>query len=318
MKNMLIILLFVLLSGSVTGSDYNNQLKNIQGPVPEDKPLLLMPGLFHMINNYRDVAISPDGKEFYFAAINKNGMTLMVTRCEEGRWSVPQVCRFSGKNSDFEPVMSFDGQRLYFCSNRPTRNKRDMTKDVDIWFVKREGKNWGVPRPVPGLVNTVCMEYFPSLTFGGKMYFGRNNLAMTRGDIHAAELVDGRYQRGIKLPPAVNFPGTSYNAFVSPDESYMIFSSYIAGKKGAHSDMFVSFRDSNGKWTKGVNLGKEINSDGHDHAPLVSFNGKYMFFSSTRGRRADQYRIYWVSTSFLDKLRKDVMEKKTAAEANLP
>lgn len=308
MKRLFVIISVIALNIGLF-ADGAEQLKNIIGAKPGDKPALLMPGLFHGITSYRDVAITPDGKEFYFAKMSKNRFVIMVAKCSDGRWSIPAVAPFSGKYSDFEPVISPDGKIFLFASNRPSGNKTDMSKDVDIYIMKRVKNGWSKPSLVGGRINSARMEYFPSITRSGRLYFGRNDMAMTRGDIHYSDPVGGVYGKAVKLPPQVNFPGTSYNAFIAPDESYIIFSAYLKGEKGLHSDMFISFRDDNDIWQQAVNMGKIINSDGHDHSPYVSYDGKYLFFSSTRERNPRQFRIYWVSTSFLNQLKKDVLKK---------
>ena len=37
-----------------------------------------------------------------------------------------------------------------------------------------------------------------------------------------------------------------------------------------------------GAWTKPVNLGDKINSNGNEYSPMISPDGKYFFWTSTR------------------------------------
>jgi len=40
-------------------------------------------------------------------------------RQEDDHWTDPQTASFSGDHNDDFPFMSSDGNRIYFCSNRP-------------------------------------------------------------------------------------------------------------------------------------------------------------------------------------------------------
>ena len=60
-----------------------------------------------------------------------------------------------------------------------------------------------------------------------------------------------------------------------------------AGRPDGHSgsgDLYISYQR-DGVWTKAQNLGDEINSHREEYSPKISPDGRYFFFSSTRGRR---------------------------------
>ena len=40
-----------------------------------------------------------------------------------------------------------------------------------------------------------------------------------------------------------------------------------------------AFNKENGKWTDGINMGPEINTDGFELAPYISPDNKYLFFT---------------------------------------
>ena len=55
-------------------------------------------------------------------------------------------------------------------------------------------------------------------------------------------------------------------------------------------DLFLSYRK-DGAWTKPINLGNEINSPREEYSPVISPDGKYFFFSSSRGRRPPEKQM---------------------------
>jgi len=62
----------------------------------------------------------------------------------------------------------------------------------------------------------------------------------------------------------------------------------------------VSFRDEVIGWTPAVPLGDHVNTDGHDLCPVVSPDGKYLFYTSPV---EGGYGVWWVDASFIPALR---------------
>ena len=73
------------------------------------------------------------------------------------------------------------------------------------------------------------------------------------------------------------------------------FSSNRPGGYG-DADIYVAEREG-GVWQKPRNLGATINSAAKDTGPMLSYDGRYLFFTSTRGGSED---IYWISAAVLE------------------
>ena len=82
----------------------------------------------------------------------------------------------------------------------------------------------------------------------------------------------------------INSAAPEAEVCVDPAERLMIFSSRRQGGLG-NFDLQVSQRQ-NGQWMSAKNLGAKINTDVSERAPLLSPNGQYLFFTSTRGIRS--------------------------------
>ena len=61
-------------------------------------------------------------------------------------------------------------------------------------------------------------------------------------------------------------------------------------------DIYVSFKEKDGGWQAPRNLGKPVNSVGAELCPVVTPDGKYLFFF----RNVD---IFWVSTDVVERVR---------------
>jgi len=254
--------------------------------LPGDEPVMFGPERISTQRNERDFAISPDGKEIFYsyALPGFSFSTILSFRYTDAGWSGPRVASFSGMYNDLEPALSPDGNKLFFISRRQV-GEEDSTRDWNIWFSAREDeKDWGAPMVLGPPVNDEGNEFYPSVAQNGNLYFTAENRTDSHGgeDIYCSEFADGNYSAPINLGPGVNSRHPEFNAFISPDESYLLFSSWGREDGLGGGDLYIAFRDEAGIWQSAVNLGSAINSDKLDYCPCVTHDGKLLFFTSQR------------------------------------
>ncbi len=235
----------------------------------------------------------PGGKEVIFSVqYGDLKWALVMTRQENGRWQKPEVAPFSGEYGGVDPFVSFDGNRIYFCSNRPIEDGGPAKADYDIWYVDRTGSGWGKPVHMDAPINSNAHEFYPTLTRSGTMYFqSRRPGGIGSGDIYRAEQIDGKYPKAEPLPEPVNSPAFEGDALIAPDETYIIVST-TRGAQPMPADLYISFRTFDGKWSDLVNMGPEINSPGPENCPMLSPDGKYLFFTSRRYKQGASPQTY--------------------------
>jgi Tol biopolymer transport system component len=292
--------------------------------VPEDTPVLFAPGKISTKHNERDAAWSPLGKEFCFSLRGPSFYTIIMLKQEENLWSDPEVAPFSGKYSDIEPCYSPDGQRLYFASNRPL-DDTGKPKDFDIWFVQRQDQGWGTPQNVGSPVNTAGDEYYPSFSKDGTIYYTASYEDAIGGeDLYYSKYYTNRYKKPVNLGDSINTEAGEFNACISPDGSWIIFTSMGWGAGEDGGDLWISFRKSEGSWSRPRNLGKKINTPFLEYCPSLSPDGKYLFFASNRSKHQNysekrlSYQqlmqilegpqngnqdIYWVESAIIESLK---------------
>jgi Tol biopolymer transport system component len=228
-------------------------------------------------------AFTPDGKTLYFvrSTPNFNLWTILVTRFESGRWTTPEVAPFSGQYSDADPFITPDASRLYFISNRPVAEK--PKPDLDIWVMEKAGTGWGEPKNLGSPVNSPGSEWYPTIAANGTLYFGSDREGgKGRNDIYRCRFADGRYTDAENLGDAINSQLNEFEPLIAPDEGFLIF--MAGGRADGHGgfDLYISYNRA-GTWTKPANLGEKINSGGNEYSPTISPDGKYFFWTSTRG-----------------------------------
>jgi len=257
---------------------------------------LFVEGVINTAADEYGPAFSPDKKTMYFTRrVSRKGPEyIYVSQFENGRWSRPEIAPFSGKHFDKEPFVSPDGSKLFFASLRPVGEveKKDP-RDFDIWVVTKIAGGWSDPTPLPAPVNSTGYDNYPSVAANGNLYF-----ASVRGggrgqnDLYRAQLIDGKYSQVEKLPDIINTPGTDADPYIAPDERFLIFCSDRPGGFG-EGDLYISL-NRGGVWTEPRNLGASINTGEFEYTPLLSPDGKYLFFSRGWGE------IYRIESRALD------------------
>jgi len=259
---------------------------------PGMEPELFAPGIVSTGLAERDMAITPDGTELYFAAVvggNHNYSAILVTRLVDGHWTPPEVAPFSGQYMDLEPAISADGRRLFFMSNRPQPGATEPVGNEDIWVMDRADEGWTEPYNLGPPVNTESAEFFPSLTHDGTIYFTRRGEGRVEA-IYRSRWVDGAYVEAERLPEQVNSGRTQFNAFIAPDESYIIVSVFGREDTLGGVDYYVVFRSPDDAWSEPINMGERINTGQRgEWSASVSPDGKVLFFMSSRAELQDRH-----------------------------
>jgi Tol biopolymer transport system component len=256
---------------------YFNQL------LPGNEPVLFAAESISDEFGNRDMAISPKGDELFYTFQYRGGFifsTIMYSKKINGKWSSPEVATFCGQYNDLEPAFSPDGTKLYFSSNRPL--KMETKKDYDIWFVTKQNGVWSDPKNMDRPVNSDKNEFYPSIAKSWNIYFTREMEGKDE-DIVVSRFLNNHYDTVISLPGTVNTDGGEFNAFVDPDEQFVIFTGYKRKGNYGAGDLFISKKNDKGEWMEAKNMGDKINGTGLTYCPFVSQDKKYFFFTSSRG-----------------------------------
>ena len=263
----------------------------------QNSSLTILPFLPDIISQFpavRDLAISPQENEMYFTAQSYQGELSALVYCtnKNGVWSKPEIAPFSGRYQDLEPFFTPDGLRLFFVSNRPVAPKETAAKDFDIWIVERKDlkSQWSNPINIGEPVNTEGNEFYPSLTKSNTLYFTSDGIKSTgKDDIFTSKFVNGKYETPLPVGDSVNSDGYEFNAFIAPDESFLLYTCY--NKKGGYGsgDLYISYNKGDGHWSAPTNLGNQINSQMMDYCPFVNVNSGIMYFTSKRSMVQKQF-----------------------------
>jgi hypothetical protein len=272
---------------------------------PGSTPELFAPGIVSTEKNELNLAVSPDGSEIFFTEWSDGKNTLFFIRKVAGEWAGRSVAEFSGESSDVDPYFSADGRRLYFSSMRPTSNT-DSTSDSNLWFVEKTAAGgWGPPQLLQKVNDPASDEYYTSQSSDGELYFSIFASHGSTGDVYRSPQIDGTPSVPELLPPPISTDANEHDPLIAPDGSYLVFTSNRPGGFG-RGDLYIAFRDGAGWWSEPLNMGPTINTAGYEFCPMLSPDGKYLFFTRNDAGQGD---IYWVDSAVIEALRTAPPEK---------
>jgi outer membrane protein OmpA-like peptidoglycan-associated protein len=107
---------------------------------------------------------------------------------------------------------------------------------------------------------------FPSKGYGGF-------------DLYISYSTPQGWSEPINMGPQINSEFWESTPSLSPDKKTLYFSSNRPGGFGG-KDLYVSYRDNNGKWTKAQNMGVSVNTAGDELAPFIHADNSTFYFTS--------------------------------------
>jgi len=210
----------------------------------------------------------------------------MVCKWEENGWTAPDTANFSKEGRSSEPHITPDGSKLYFGTTRIKLGEEKPS--YGIWVMNRLDNHWDKPEyAMDGM--------YVSTTYDGSIYLTDISDQSDAGIIKIT-FENGGLQKCEKLGGGVNDPINGIHPSISPKEDFLIFDSYRKEGFGGEGDLYVAYKDENGKWSDAYNLGAFINGPGTVFCASISPDGKYIFYTKNRD-------IYWVSTKIIEKLK---------------
>jgi outer membrane protein OmpA-like peptidoglycan-associated protein len=222
----------------------------------------------------------------------------------------------NSKNRDYNPVLSLDGQLLYF-------SRRSANTGEDVFFSFQDGKGqWTPAQPLDKKVNTGSHEVPLSLSPDGNTLYLYGNYAalpefyyvlpgnkLGKGDLFYAERQGPSWSRLYALPYPVNTPHFEAGLCQTADGQALLFSSDRPGGVGGHFpnyhpehlyyhgagefnlDIYVSLKTPQG-WGEPINLGQVINTPYAEINPWLHPDMKTLYFCSDGHPGLGGYDIY--------------------------
>lgn len=278
-------------------------------PPPGETPQSFAPGIVNTEAVELNAVFAPDGRELLFSRQVDGVATIFVCRFEQGAWSAPRPLSLFPARAHalaVDMTMSQDGEQLLFTGQHPHELAREEP-GLDLWLSTRSGGTWSTASVVPAPVSTEFDEIYPVFVADGSVYFSSNRPGgLGSASLYRAQrLRDGSFGDPQLLPRPINDEAGIGDSFIDPAERWIVFSSRRAPSQG-RGDLFVSFRAADGAWGEPRSLGPSINTAEHEYCPMLSPDGRFLFFSRRYGATRETTTggdVFWVDARVIERLR---------------
>lgn len=177
------------------------------------------------------------------------------------------------------PVLTADEQQLFFTRrNGVTGND---TEDLVVSTKDARGK-WGKPISVSSSINTIENEGTCTVSADGRQLIFtscRGRKGFGGCDLFMSEKQGENWSEPVNLGPGVNSGYWESQPALSADGRMLFFASERKGGRGG-KDIYVSYKNDKGEWSKAELLPAQVNSIKDDLSPFIHANGRTLFFAS--------------------------------------
>ncbi|WP_370469331.1 OmpA family protein [Nibrella viscosa] len=190
--------------------------------------------------------------------------------------------------NEINPVISPDGKTLYFARISHPQNTHGAKGSQDIWYseLQPDGK-WGTARRMGFPLNKDEYNSAYSITPDGNTMLIKG--AYNNGNYETRGFsISKRTANGWSAPQKLAIPGYEKMSqgqfdcgFMSADGKVLVMA-FSEKKNSKEDDIYVSFRQKDGSWSKPMNLGPDVNSKFTETTPFLAPDGATLYFSSDR------------------------------------
>lgn len=178
--------------------------------------------------------------------------------------------------SEYFPSLTVDGKTMVFT--RLVNNTNE-----DFFISEKINGTWTKATKLPGDLNTADNEGAQNISQDGRMLvFTGCNMEDGEGscDIYFSyRNKNGEWGRRINAGPNINTEYWESQPCLSPDKKALYFTARDPSGFGG-SDIYVSYLQPNGRWSKPFNLGAHINTKGDESSPFLHADNQTLYFTS--------------------------------------
>lgn len=214
-----------------------------------------------------------------------NARVLRSTPMDYKISNVGQVINWAGP--DFSPVLSVDGNALFYTSRRIRPDSANASvidpiagqpyENVYVSYKDREGK-WQAPEvlninPAVGHLATINVA-----ADGQTLFVYRDDGG--NGNIYESKLVGEVWSDPVLMGSDINTKAWETHGALSADGNTFYFVSDRKEGSIGGRDIYRVVRLPNGEWSKSQNLSSVINTPYDEDGPFIHPNGRTLYFSS--------------------------------------
>ena len=185
-------------------------------------------------------------------------------------------------NSESEesfPLISLDGETLYFVRSFHKNNKGGQFAGQDIWLSRLDSGRWAAPTNNLGVLNNKKNNAVIGMGQDGNTLYLLDNYGNSQGGIAFTRYYNGKWTKPERIPIR-GLDKTGYMGFYMNPAFDVLLISMQGNNSYGEEDLFISFKDSTKNWSEPRNIGPTINTSSYEISPYLSADKKRLYFAS--------------------------------------
>jgi outer membrane protein OmpA-like peptidoglycan-associated protein/cytochrome c-type biogenesis protein CcmH/NrfG len=187
---------------------------------------------------------------------------------------------------EYLPSITADGGFLVYTTR--------IKNQEDLYYSKKVDGQWETGKPMEA-INTPLNEATQTLSADGRflVYTACNRKDGYGGcDLYFSEMKNDRWTRPLNIGAPINTKAWDSQPTLSASGTELYFASERGGGQG-EKDLWVSYRNKDGRWSKPENLGDVINTSGNEQAPFIHPDGRTLYFMSDGHPGMGDYDLFY-------------------------
>jgi outer membrane protein OmpA-like peptidoglycan-associated protein len=195
--------------------------------------------------------------------------------------------KINSQYSELRPLISPDGNTLYF-SRRNHPDNIGGAKDLeDIWYSERDPETgeWKEAKNMGLNLNNKGPNFISSITpDGNSVLLLLGNEYMNKGKMRAGVSISRKTEEGWSQPESLdiknNYNIANQGNFFMSDSRKVLLMSVQRDDSYGERDLYVSFQEDNNKWSEPMNLGAQLNTAHSEIAPFLASDETTLYYST--------------------------------------
>jgi len=274
-----------------------------------DNEALYEMGLAYMYNDQIDSALLFFNKYVLVVVdpVKKVDVTRQIEFCGNAKKYMKEAVNVTFENlgkdinsngPDLNPMVPLDQSFMLYTTKRDKGvmgNNLDFDgyKPPDIFMVTSKNGQWGKAKSVSPVINTEWVEELAGISaFGEHMFIMVDNLEASE-DVWLSTYSGRSFSKPVSLGGIMVTDDLVQAASCTPDGQTLFFSRQSLNTSDfGELDIYVSRKLPDGLWGIPENLGPTINTQYNESYPLISHDGRTLYFCSQGHRSMGGFDIY--------------------------
>jgi outer membrane protein OmpA-like peptidoglycan-associated protein len=181
------------------------------------------------------------------------------------------------------PLSSSDGKYLYFSTRNPEHESEHIDSKLvndpgDIFLSTNMNGSFSSPKILDFNLHTNFLDAPVHISQDGNTLYLLTITPENAQDIYFSEKTNQIWMKPRKMGKPFNSAGNETGFTMNKEGNIAVFSSDRAGGYGGQ-DLYLAYKDENGKWGEAINMGPTINSAFNEETPSILADGNTIYFS---------------------------------------